>query len=233
MATVYDYLDTSQTGKPVTASGQVLNLGAEVPFYISVASNLIAGQSSGPSVQFTIYSQKGESKFNVDYGTVNANWQALQSGYRIEATVPAGASVSCRVVVRSIPTPITVVTVGTVTTGGEQSGGSGVGIGTGPTLLYTAPPGFKAILLRAMIAAGSANRTVSLWVEGTSVSSPPFDYILSGITVLSTSDYFIGFGPGNSTVLTGPIVLMPGDEMYAESSGTDNEIEFEFLLVPL
>ena len=109
------YLDTSAPGgSPITASGTVKEFGGEVDFYISVASNLIAGQATGPSVLFYVYSKKiGIQQFSVDYGTTNANFAVKWSGYMVEAVVPTtGGAVSCRVSINSEPTPISVTTVG-------------------------------------------------------------------------------------------------------------------------
>jgi len=105
------YLDTSAPGgKAFSATGQVYEFGAEVEFYFSVASNFISGQSTGPSVQFTIYSRKaGPYTLNIDYGTTNTNYAVRLTGYLINATVPtSGGSVSCRVVVSTDPFPLMV-----------------------------------------------------------------------------------------------------------------------------
>lgn len=144
------YLDTSAPGgSPLTGSGQVYNFSAETPFYISVASNLIAGQTTGPSVTFTIYSKKGgKTTFNVDYGTTNTAYAVPQTGYMIEATVPTGAgSVSCRVVIDRVPTPLTIQNVAaTVTSGTVGINGTvatDVGQGTAPSpgvVPLTGPP---------------------------------------------------------------------------------------------
>jgi len=117
-----NYLDTSAPGgSPLTASGQVKSFGSETSFYISVASNIILRQSTGPSVQFLVYSKKsGREAFNVDYGTTNANFSVEWSGYLVEAVVPSGhGSVNCRVVIASQPTPIALTTVGSTVTSSQ------------------------------------------------------------------------------------------------------------------
>ena len=109
------YLDTSQPGGPgpLETSGQVFYFGAETDFYLSVASNLIAGQATGPSVQFQIQSHRtGVSSIQCDYGTTNTSFPVKYTGYLIVATVPTGGNpVSCRVVVSSLPFPLSVITV--------------------------------------------------------------------------------------------------------------------------
>ena len=109
------YLDTSQPGGPgpLNTSGQVFYFGAETDFYLSVASNLIAGQATGPSVQFQIQSHRtGVSSIQCDYGTTNTSFPVKYTGYLIVATVPTGGNpVSCRVVVSSLPFPLSVITV--------------------------------------------------------------------------------------------------------------------------
>jgi hypothetical protein len=135
------YKDTSAAGSPgpLTASGQVFYFGNEEKFYLAVASNLISGQASGDSVMFSIFSRKnGRTDVQVDYGTTNTTFATQYSGYLIIATVPAGASVSCRVVVSSEPFPLTVQTVSAATGTVVVSSITGtvktdVGQGTAPT----------------------------------------------------------------------------------------------------
>jgi hypothetical protein len=113
---VTKYYDTSDNGTPLTATGQVYAFGDECEFYISVASNQISAQATGPTTKFTIYSRKnGPEDFNVDYATTNTTYAVKRSGYLVNATVPTGGNpVSCRVVISSEPTPLTVVTVAAV-----------------------------------------------------------------------------------------------------------------------
>jgi hypothetical protein len=112
------YYDTSAPGgSPLTASGQVFFFGQEVYFYLSVSSNGITGQATGPSIQFLIYSKRdGVQSVNVDYATTNTQEPARYSGYLINAVVPTvGGNVSARVVVSTDPFPLTVRTVAAVT----------------------------------------------------------------------------------------------------------------------
>jgi hypothetical protein len=117
MTTFFDTSVPGSTG-PLVASGQVFYFGAETDFYLSVASNLIAGQATGPSVQFSIQSRRtGKTDIQVDYGTTNTQFSVKYTGYMIMATVPAGGNpVSCRVVVSDAPFPLTVITVPAVGT---------------------------------------------------------------------------------------------------------------------
>lgn len=121
------YYDTAAPGSagPLVASGQVFYFGRESKFYLSVASNLISGQATGQAVQFTIYSHKnGVQPLQVAYGTTNTTYAVEYTGYLILASVPAGASVSCRVVVSSDPFPLTVTTVSATITGAVAVTGS-------------------------------------------------------------------------------------------------------------
>jgi len=238
-----DYLDTSATGKPVTASGTVKDFGAEVDFFISIASNLIAGQSTGPTTQFTIYSKKnGVSTVNVDYGTVNANWAEKYSGYRVEAAVGAGAgAVSCRVVIKSSPFPLEVVTVATAasSTGSspaQPSGGTQLGTAVSSTGIYKGPAGYKAILLRAIFTKGAATTLYSqVHVQNGIALYPDWITPVGGSTAWDVNgEIQVGFGPGNVIQLLGPIVLLPGDVFDAwVDSGTSSYCIYEFLLIPL
>jgi len=139
------FLDTSAPGQSaITASQQVYEFGAEVDFYLAVASNLISGQTTGPSAQFTIYSRKaGPDTEQVDYGTTNTTYARKRTGYLINVTIPVG-TVNLRVVVSSDPNPLTVQTVAAATISGTsdinikqvagnatpgESGGLPVGVG--------------------------------------------------------------------------------------------------------
>ena len=136
------YYDTSSPGNsPLTASGQVFVFGVESTFYLSVASNLIVGQGTGPSVEFEVLNQReGITRIQVDYGTTNTTYASQMRGYGIKAIVPAGSgSVNCRVVVSSEPFPLTIQTTyatGSVAITGvvETDVGQGEQVSGGTTL---------------------------------------------------------------------------------------------------
>ena len=116
MTTLFDTSAPGSAG-PLTASGMIRNFGEEVDFYLSVASNLISNQATGPSVMFLVYGRKtGRTPIQVDYGTTNTTYATKLTGYMVEAVVPAGGSVSCRVVISDQPFPLTVVTVAAIGT---------------------------------------------------------------------------------------------------------------------
>ena len=69
-------------------SGQIFYFGKESKFYLSVASNLITGQSVGQAVQFTIYSHKNGTQPIQVARTTNTTYAVEYSGCMILAVRP-------------------------------------------------------------------------------------------------------------------------------------------------
>jgi len=116
------WYDSSAPGNsPITSSADIYTWGGiETKFYLAAASNLISGQSTGPSVQFSLQSHRdGYNSFQVDYGTTSPPREC--SGHLISVTVPGGNPVSVRVIIADNPQEIAALLVGTATTGGSTA----------------------------------------------------------------------------------------------------------------
>jgi len=229
------WYDSSAPGNsPITSSADIYTWGGlETKFYLAAASNIIPGQSAGPSVQFSLQSKRdGYSSFQVDYGTVMPPKEC--SGHLISVTVPGGNPVSVRVIIADNPQEIAALLVGTATRSGSQAISLSVSVGSGVTTVYTCPPNFKATLLRAQLnnTTGGA-KTYNFEIEDSTKTM--VDYIIppGGQSVNAGATYFLGQGPGNNVVI-GPIVLLPGDQLLAgDGIGGGLSISFELLLEPL
>jgi hypothetical protein len=99
------YLDTAQ-GTAGTTAGDLIQgsafsyfpaNGAEVPFFLCVANNLISGQAAGQTVTFRVISQSGDSYLTVGYGQTNT---VHTKGYTVQTvSLPASPNADVRVVV--------------------------------------------------------------------------------------------------------------------------------------
>ena len=251
------YLDTSAPGGiALTATEQVYEFGDEVDFYLSVASNLISGQPTGPSTEFTIYSRKeGPSTINVDYGTTNTTYQVKHTGYLINATVPAvGGSVNCRVVISSEPFPVTVTTITLgVSTGPQQVAPGGTRFIGGPTLitattavaLYTVAAGFKATLLAMALQNNIVGGSNTVTVYRSYGTGPPAgnDYITGnpGLVIPASTTWYIGSGgvnasaAGNNLNIGPGVLLLTGDvlSLIEGGGGLGLTVLFELYVEPM
>lgn len=152
------YFDTSAPGAagPLTASGLVYYFGAETAFWFTAISNLIQGQSTGPTVTFTIVSKRaGSQTINIDYGQP-ATAPVKLSGYAVYIAVPTGGNpVSVRCVLASNPVPIAGASQSVATSGGSNAPQTVVATGslTGTAVSMTAaPPTNRKWFLYAVLA---------------------------------------------------------------------------------
>jgi len=242
------YLDTSAPGSagPVSATGQVYAFGAEIDFFISIASNLISSQATGPSVEFVIYSRKaGPQTIQVDYGTTNTTYQVKQTGYLINVIVPSSVNaVSCRVVISSEPFPLTVQTiaaVGSVTVSGTidtdlGQANAGANLVTplvpnthlGPLDLpgdsnFAYTPVAKASQLPAALVGGGLNiRTITeALARSWNLSASDLPRLTDGTHALNLdTSGFMGIGYGGSQINPQTIrALTSADNVTAYGSG--------------
>jgi hypothetical protein len=234
------YFDTSTNSAPLTASGQVFNFGVETEFWLTASSNIIVGQSVGPSVQFVIQSKVfGQQTIQVDYATATAPQKV--SGNLISVIVPAtGGGVSVRLILSDSPIPLTLTIVGSGTTSGSVPAAiSGqVILNATPTVIYTCPPLLKTYVIRAAITSPNTGAgTAFLWQALTSTGLIN-DWITpkAGIAIANNGTAQIGSGGGNDVVIPPDMrPLLPGDVLMGNVTGaaTDFTISVELLRSPL
>jgi len=233
---VTTYFDTSTPGGqgPIVASGPVFFFGQETSFWLSAASNLIPGQSTGPTVTFTVTSKKnGVQIYNLDYGDVLTPIEI--GGYRVDVAVPTGGNpVSIRAVLSGDPVPVVPSIVGTATSNAQAEGtftgngpiatsyGTVVSALNSSNLAWTirtlqvfggalagGPFTISADLVILQIAGSGAQAPVTPVWKAATASPGTHAYIscypIAGVTADSQGNLII--------VLANPIVLLPGETL--------------------
>ena len=237
------FLDTSAPGGPgpITTSGQVFYFAAETHFYITAISTLIAGQSTGPSVTFTIYSRasgNGIDILNVDYGQP-ATAPSAFTGYLVQVTVPAGNPVTVRCVISDFPVPLGGTSLAIATNTGNALVSIGIPVTAGAFVFgvtNTCPVNQKWRLLRAYVTGTAADLFTLVIVQGPTLLSAQYDYITakSGTAIPGTGKMYIGEGAGNDIQLPAiDMLLLPGDAIGAMTAVHSGTCEAEILQTPL
>lgn len=223
--------DTSVTGNPVTGPGQVHDFGAPTKFYLTLASYIIQGQGSGPSVTFTIYGGKDSGKLiTVNYGDVIQPIE-LNGTTIAAASVNGPGAVSVRVIASGKAQQLSPTVVGTATSSGAQVIFSTVSY-TSPGLksVATCPPNFKWTIIRIYVTP-TGNANLILLITPNPASSFA-DYLANALAITSEGAYF-GMGPANTVVWSGNLRMIAGDQMLMALSANNAVFGMEVLQEPL
>jgi hypothetical protein len=228
------FLDTSSVGGPgpLTATGQVFSWGGvETKFYIGAVSNIIPGQSTGPSVQFVIQSRTdGQSSFQVDYATQFP--PRAFSGHLISAVVPSG-TVSLHIVIADDPQEVVASLIGTATSSQGAIVQSTVTVNTTKTAIVTNSGNFKWRLMKLTAENNGTTTKIALWV-GNPAKANFEDWITPPAgTSFAGADITVGAGPGNSIALVQEVFMAPGDVLYGEAVTLATVVDYQFLEQPL
>jgi len=210
------YFDNSSPGGPgpLTSTGQVYNFGNRTKFWLTAISNVIPGQSIGPSVTFKIWDKEGGfDTFTVDYGQPPTKPCQFE-GNIVDLIVPSGNPVSIRCILSSEPQglgPYAIALGGTaITPEGSSINLTVTGAGN-YVLTLSPPPGTKWTLWALAMKV----------FETSHVAGSNFTISELAIGIVTSQGLFNSEGPyWNVTGLSDTVGNTQSDEFWLVPPGT-------------
>ena len=226
--------DTAQTGKPVTATGQVFDFGAPTDFYFTLGSYLVTGQATGPTTIFQLLGGKDSGKFvSVAYGEVTPP-QSFNATTVVCTAINGTGSVSVRVIISSGPQSITPQSVGVVTSSGSTPGTLTGTVAKSTNLtVYTAPAANYKVRIVRMVLQGVSGQAFVVSISNPALSAEVES--LASTTFPANNLWFIGYNSTDNTILYGEMLLLPGEQIGISNGSSVDAITYliDVLLEPL
>ena len=211
------YFDNSSPGGPgpLTSPGQVYNFGNRTKFWLTAISNVIPGQSIGPSVTFKIWDKEGGfDTLTVDYGQPPTKPSRFE-GNVVDLIVPSGNPVSIRCILSSEPQGLGPYAIAEATQAGATSP-----LGTSGTINVTGAGNYQASLTPPK------NARWPLWAIALSILETKGGLATLTITgmaigIVTTQSNFDSEGPyWGVTGLNDTIGYVQSDEFWLVPPGT-------------